>query len=355
MRALASAAALVALLAAAAPAAAEPGAAADYVNALRYAELAGRLRTSFDRWDALAAADEKIASGIYAGSFLYGYQLAVAPNQVSLGVAAGGRRLRFYGLLHTTNVTFSDDLGFHRAAFGASLSLGPVQLQADVGLGTSGLFYYAKLASAPLKTSVSLAFYPFREVGDRIEREGTTGLALPNVVRAEFMGIPFALLGLEYNLLLGYARPDIRFKLSALRSFEELRTVPYDLELRLINNMASPTDLSDFTVVVSAYYVTQMDLLAVKKLSLVNRFMFFGSASYRTGDILGDRLREEGVAFEDQRGVGFEAGLGLRVFGLAEKGFPADDYVKASIYYNFPDYQDLLPQSRWGARLTINY
>jgi hypothetical protein len=357
MRAGAVALALLASLGVAAPAAAAPDDAADYVNTLRYARLVDRLRTSFDRWDALVASYPELGDRmIYRQGFLYGYQLDLAPNQVSVGFAYGKKHLRYYGVLHSTNVTFQDEHQFHRVALGVSANLGVAQLQADVGYGTAGLFYFAKLASAPLRSSLTVAFYPFREAADgTVTRETTTGKALPNIIRADFYGIPFAILGAEYNVLLGFARPELRLKLSSLFSYEELKTLPFDLELRLANNMRKLTDVSDLTTVLTAYYVTKLDFGVNAKLSLVNRLMFFGSVSYRTGDTLGDRLRAEGVTFADQRGVGFEGGLGLRVFGLSEHGFPADDYVKASVYYNFPDYQDILPQGRWGARLSVNY
>lgn len=89
---------------------------------------------------------------------------------------------------------------------------------------------------------------------------------------------------------------------------------------------------------------------------IANRAVAFVSGAYRTGNLLADRLRTEGVQdVGDPKGFGVEGGIGLRVFGLAAHGFPTSDYVKLVGYYNFPDYHDIYPQMQAGGRLQINY
>lgn len=376
----------------------------EYINQTFYNKRLTLIRTSYDRWNALASSypmEKHISEENHhfysaVNDFNFGKDAdgkGIMPFMV--GYAFGWPIGGFYFLGYTTDFRnfFRKDndqsAGYYKAfTVGANVDLRFVTLQGDATVSGGTVSFYGKTYIAPARTFIGAGISKFglQDINLTSSPADPSALAKSTSVQGVHAGgaqqiinkgqyaldmiemgthyVRYFNAGLRYfKLVKARYVPNVSTAYHQFVDYKNWEKMSWDFELfyesrgQTLTKSFAPKDyevrLSVFKFLGDASDALSTD---IGTKGITWRPVAFIGLSYKSKeDVIGQTLTESGQAYTGEHGAGGEIGVGFRVLGFKRFGFQEDTYVKLSYFINYSQYFERLPAMTSGLKFRVLY
>ncbi len=351
----------------------------DYVNGVFYYKRLDYMRHSYDKARML---HREGYGGMLGGIFsvMYDFNWGIDTDRLQgrpmmLGFALGdGKQKKWgvhflgYGTGNASNRDLSKEFKaiiapdrYRAYTIGASYDLGFVSLTADATLANGMPSIYGRVFVPILKTHIGVGTSQFDEIIDPVDNQKkiikSNALNIDNLSFATSL-IPYFNVGLKIFRIsqIRYA-PNIYLSAHQFVKSEKWDRMKWDADLFFETRTGKVKELKsleDYDIRFTLYRMGNSMGGSSSDNPIDLRYTAFVGVSYKSEvDLYSKTLTESGMVYNGQNGLGFEAGVGIRVLGFKRLGFEEDTYVRLSYYYNYSGYYERFPGMEQGVKFKV--